>query len=98
MEDIRRQGRTTKIVDKCVDELFETGFVVIKDHYDTIQENLNCCYKVINRLKAEHNLQKRDFIIDYTKPSLQLKVPLLNTRLKITWENVYPGMKVNLDK
>ena len=98
MEQVRRQGRTTKIIDNCIDELFELGFIVIKDHFDTIQENINCCYKVLNRLKTEHNLRKKDLIINFSTPSIQLKTPLVNTRLKVTWENIYPEIKVNLEK
>jgi len=50
----RRSGRTTRLADKLIQELFETGVIIIKDHYDTRQADEELYHKITRRLQQEH--------------------------------------------
>lgn len=56
MPDERKTGRTTRLVDKYVQEYFTQPLftpIVIKDHIDDYQHNFELLKKVINRLNRE---------------------------------------------
>lgn len=53
---LRATGRTTRIIDQCVQEIFKNGYTIFKDHYDTDKSNMMLAEKIINRVKMEHNI------------------------------------------
>lgn len=53
----RATGRTTRLVDKYIQEFFTnpTGeSVYIKDHYNSVKSDIDTLQKVVFRLKSEH--------------------------------------------
>lgn len=50
----RRSGRTTRIVDSLVQELFTTGKCQVYDHFGTRNDAIDVFHKVLFRLKHEH--------------------------------------------
>lgn len=58
----RRSGRTTRMIDEMVQELFTNGSVGIRDHHATtdmrVLQNLrnDNMKKILNRLASEHHL------------------------------------------
>lgn len=55
----RRSGRTTRIVDECIQEFFRDGYVACYDHYGSRAMNEMVQKRVCARLYSEHRL--RDF-------------------------------------
>ena len=53
--DRRRSGRTTRLVNEAIDELYEKGSVELKDHYDSPIATINLLRKVLYRLHNEHS-------------------------------------------
>jgi len=51
---LRRTGRTTRIVDQCIQELFTEGQVECRDHFGDEQSNATVCDMVKRRLINEH--------------------------------------------
>ncbi len=71
MDNFRRTGRTTKIVDKIIDELFKNGEAICKDHYDSYESHKRVAGIVWTRLLSEHNQQ---CIIHYDDLIITLKI------------------------
>lgn len=67
---VRRSGRTTKMADAYIQELFDKGIVIIRDHFNNINAHEGLFYIVINRLKTEH----RSTPITTDKTKLQIKL------------------------
>ncbi len=57
---MRRSGQTTRQIDACVQELFNTGRTEIHDHHGTALASRFQFDSFIRRLSAEHN-----FILDH---------------------------------
>ena len=53
--DRRRSGRTTRLVNEAIDELYEKGSVELKDHNDSPIATINLLRKVLYRLHNEHS-------------------------------------------
>ena len=54
---MRRTGRTTRIVDKTIQELFKDGEVIVSDHYvdgNQRQANERVFHLVMERFTREH--------------------------------------------
>ena len=51
----RRSGRTTRIVDECIQTLFIEGEVYCHDHYPSDAMDEFVFHKVVTRLGYEHN-------------------------------------------
>ena len=68
--DIRRNGNTTRIIDKAIQVLFKTGSVKLTDHHPTRQATVSAFRTLLWRLDKEHNvsekniniIQQRDYI------------------------------------
>lgn len=50
----RRSGRTTRIVDKCIQDFFDKGFVICFDHHPTNEMHQYVQKLVYERLMREH--------------------------------------------
>lgn len=55
-EKHRRTGRTTRLVDNCVQDFFDNGFCFTKDHWGTKDSNRRLMEIVLRRLYLEHNI------------------------------------------
>jgi len=72
MENNRRIGNTTRLVDYYIQHLFNNPGDEIKivDHYDVKPAHRYLLDRIINRLQLEH--KSRVFIVDYDKNTLLL--------------------------
>jgi len=52
----RRTGRTTRLADDMIQELFKEGEVCVKDHCDNNRYHDWLTERILNRLKFEHNI------------------------------------------
>lgn len=52
----RHSGRTTRLVDAYVQELFERGEVNVRDHYPEVTNHLRVFKILLERLKREHHM------------------------------------------
>ena len=50
----RRSGRTTRIIDQCVQDFFKDGFAYCLDHYPSEDMNKYVQERVFKRLLFEH--------------------------------------------
>lgn len=57
---MRRSGRTTRIVDDAIQELFQDKSVFIVDHHGTAESSYNATYIFMKRLKIEHGITAND--------------------------------------
>jgi hypothetical protein len=56
MDDpLRATGRTTRIIDNLIQELFTTGKCTCIDHYDTPESSRFLAEKVVRRMTYEHS-------------------------------------------
>ena len=66
----RRSGRTTRLVDDAIQDLFHTGECHVRDHYkdgkDT-QRNKEVFMLVLRRLQNEHEPIMREISVDVEK-------------------------------
>jgi len=72
----RRSGRTTRIVDSIIQELFNGKTITIADHHmDGKDENSNnyLIMKVFTRLASEHNIGIGGVILEEQKGQVQIK-------------------------
>jgi len=83
----RRSGRSTRIVDKLVQDFFSDGKAIGFDHYDgepvmkLAKDNIR---RVVNRLAAEHGMEYgRDFTLSEDSRTLY------NVNFKT---QIYPGV------
>lgn len=57
-DPLRKTGRTTKLHDEYVEQLLDKfEWVTIKDHYDTLESNMELVHRVITTLKEEHGIK-----------------------------------------
>jgi hypothetical protein len=71
----RRSGRTTRIVDKLIQNLFTDGFVVCQDHYPSHDMELYVMRKILQRLNIEHHIA--DNQVQYNKDMAVICIPSL---------------------
>ena len=67
----RSTGRTTRLVDYYIQQLFDKKLIFPKDHYNTWSENQNLMNKIICRLHNEHHGLK--FYTNYSEMSISLE-------------------------
>lgn len=75
----RRTGRTTRMADACIQELFKQGYTVIRDHHGT-RESHRMLFSIIEkRLKIEHHTFDVDRLI-YRKDvcAIALNIEIFN--------------------
>lgn len=72
MSNLRRTGRTTKILNNDIEEFFTTGSVLVIDHIwdskeDMLSEQRNSHIRnlFINRLYTEHRFNVKDFTVEF---------------------------------
>ena len=84
----RRSGRTTRIIDQCVQEFFADGFTVCRDHYPSKHMHEYVYRRVWKRLYDEHNVgvwaekpvgDSKNYIIANDDTKLIKAKKLLNT-------------------
>ncbi len=60
----RETGRTTRIIDKCIQELFTYGYCKVEDHYrSSITRSRDLQLLIAVRLRTEHNINHYDLKI-----------------------------------
>lgn len=60
----RRTGRTTRIVDKLIQDFFNNGACCFYDHHGTRDAAMNVHWTVLNRLKYEHGIKSYEIEVD----------------------------------
>ena len=53
-EKDRCSGRTTRLIDGLIQELFKEGKIKVYDHWDAIQSHEMVFKKILKRLSVEH--------------------------------------------
>ena len=72
----RRTGRTTRLIDDAIQDLFHTGKCVIWDHYENGKNNSAnqmVLDKTLVRLQNEHPLIMREISVNIMECSIELK-------------------------
>ena len=72
MEDRRKSGRTTRLVDNYIQLLFEVDkgqTIQVRDHYPSNDAHRMLIDKIVNRLKNEH--VGLDFEVDYRERTIK---------------------------
>lgn len=59
MEEKRRSGRSTRLIDAAIQILFQQGYVRCKDHFDHPDAHRILFEKVLRRIKSEHDRDVR---------------------------------------
>lgn len=54
----RMYGETTRLIDAAIQTLFTTGTVEVRDHADMREAHINISMRILNRLRAEHRLDR----------------------------------------
>lgn len=52
----RRTGRTTRIIDQCVQEFFTQGYTICLDHHPSDRMSEYVLNRVVHRLSSEHGI------------------------------------------
>lgn len=76
-ERIRQSGRSTRLIDSYIQELFTFGEILIKDHGDVgvdanglLRMNLDLFRRVKNRIQNEHNIS--NIIFDHKNLTIRI--------------------------
>lgn len=57
MNQSRRKGATTRLVDAAIQELFIVGYVKINDHFDNKSFDEQLAHRICRRMMNEHNIE-----------------------------------------
>lgn len=76
-ENKRSTGRTTRLVDHYIQELFTKGEAIIIDHFNTRNENKELAKKVLNRLNNEHNKKGKVVINIFSEDTEEIKITIV---------------------
>jgi len=70
---IRASGRTTKLVDKAINIIFNGNICIVKDHHDIIDSHKELFDLISLRLSFEHNCQRyiEDWRFDINKLEIE---------------------------
>ena len=72
MEDKRKSGRTTRLIDNYIQLLFDVDrgtTIKVRDHYPSNDAHRMLIDKIVNRLKNEH--VGLDFEVDYRERTIK---------------------------
>lgn len=69
----RRSGRTTRLTDLHIQNLFENGKIRVFDHYPSRNADDMVFKRIIERILKENLLKKDDFEIDRSRLTITLK-------------------------
>ena len=72
-EEKRSTGRTTRIIDKCIQQLFQTGECTIIDHSGQRHSNWLIMDRIVRRLMIEHEISPSMLNINRSKFIIKLK-------------------------
>lgn len=61
----RRSGRTTRIIDQAIQDLFNNGSTLVLDHHRTEKMDERTFKIFLKRLHNEHQIVENHLIIDY---------------------------------
>ncbi len=53
-DGVRATGRTTRLIDGYVQELFSTGYIQPIDHHNTKKATRDLIYRIAKRMEQEH--------------------------------------------
>ena len=71
----RMTGRTTRLVDSYIQDLFANidKYITVEDHHPHYVTNKELAYRIKNRLEREHNI--KNLIIDQGGATVRLRLP-----------------------
>ena len=70
---MRGTGRTTRLVDEAIQNLFNNGRCIAFDHWPDRQADHCLFERIIKRLEFEHHKSKDDLVIDINRMTISLK-------------------------
>ena len=66
MEEINRgTGRTTRLIDSYIQELFKNGEIEVRDHYDSIHAHKYLVKRIVDRYNNEFNRGHQKLVIKH---------------------------------
>lgn len=68
--ELRASGRTTRMADAYIQQLFKDGSIIVRDHYNEFRTHELLYFRVLDRLNIEH--QRLSFSYDKTKLQITL--------------------------
>jgi hypothetical protein len=72
-ESGRMSGKTTRIIDSLIQELFETGKCTCINEINNSKLNLFTMDRVLRRLELEHSFVKNELIVSKTNFTIEFK-------------------------
>ena len=63
----RRSGRTTRMIDKSIQQFFDEGVCEVYDHHGTREADKLIMQKILKRLHYEHGISESDIVLDWIK-------------------------------
>ena len=80
----RRTGRTTRLADEYIQQLFEMGKIDVEDHFQGNVYGDQCLFdRIVKRLEYEHGIYKKD-CIKQRFPIIEIDLNSLYKNLKVT--------------
>lgn len=70
---LRRTGASTRIIDRCIQELFTKGTTFVRDHHPTREATQFLFRSVLKRLHSEHEHVMQDLKINNEEFSISLR-------------------------
>ena len=70
---MRATGRTTRLVDEAIQNLFNNGRCIAFDHWPDRCADQYLLERILKRLEIEHNKSKNDLIVDINRMTISLK-------------------------
>lgn len=81
---MRRSGRTTRLADNCIQELFTKGYTICRDHYTESELPSRLLFDiVVRRLNSEHNRTTLHIIRESKNKIIALNENLLKEAKRI---------------
>lgn len=77
ISSVRRSGNTTRLVDKAIQDLFSGCIIKAEDHYEREVGDRDLYFKILKRLKHEHNLLDKDLDLNFASKTIGIKLNVL---------------------
>ena len=81
---MRRKGRSTRIADRAIQDLFTNGNCLIRDHWHSYEADRILLNRVLDRLKLEHYIDESHMSVSFDNRKISIT---LNTKGVEEWMN-----------
>lgn len=80
MNTIRRTGKSTRLIDQYIQQLFELGTITVHDHHESEVSHLLLKEKILKRLSFEHpfiEIKKHDKLYPFQVSLKRMVHPII---------------------